>query len=199
MLPRVALALVLLPFALPAPALSAPQQVEPGVSLTGALTLVEHPSTGSPTATTMHASKVGSNAHTGSNIAKGLVYAGQRHTVEIDGLTSSLVLTTNTPTFYVHIDPEDPNDQRAMFTLVRLQQAKDTRVAISFSANTFGGGQKRHVEEVLVSKTDAGHNILKMTPQSPLQPGEYGLLMLPEDTKVFPDRIYDFTVPAPAK
>ncbi|WP_263379266.1 hypothetical protein [Granulicella paludicola] len=190
MLPRILLALSLSPLML-----AAPQQVEPGLRLTSALTVIEHPASGDPIVSAMHATKVGSNAHTGSNFARGLVYSGQQNTVEIDGVTSSLILQTTTPTFYVHVDPEDPSDQRAMFTLVRLKPSKDTRVAITFTANTFGGGRKRHIDEVPVAKSDAGNDVLKVTPQSPLTAGEYGLLMLPADSKTFPDRVYAFTVP----
>jgi hypothetical protein len=169
-------------------------EVAPGVRVNSAVSAVEMPDGGAPTVVPIHSTSVGDNAHTGSNIARGFVYSGQHNTVELPGAKSALLLSTSTPSFYVRLDPEDPS-QREMITLVRLKPAKESRIVLNFTANAFGGGRKRHVDEVAVTKTDAASGFVKITPQQPLSPGEYGLVFLPRDSLLFADRVYDFSVP----
>jgi hypothetical protein len=189
------LAAPLLSLALPLCAI-AQSEVEPGVTLTSAVSAVEHTPDGHAKVETIHPTAILSNAHTDSNIARGLVYSGQHNTVELAGVTSNLTLTTATPTFYIHIDPDDPNNQRNMITLVRLKPTKVSRIVFNFSANAFGGSRKRHVDAIAVTKADVTGNWLKITPQAPLPPGEYGIVFLPAQAMLFPDRVYDFSVPS---
>jgi len=174
----------------------AQSEVEPGVTLTSIVSAVEHTPDGHTKVETIHPTAILSNAHTGSNIARGLVYSGQHNTVELAGVKSNLILTTATPAFYIHIDPDDPNNQREMMTLVRLKPAKETRIVFNFTANAFGGSRKRHVDVIAVTKVDVPGNWLKITPQAPLPAGEYGIVLLPTQALLFPDRVYDFSIPA---
>jgi len=174
----------------------AQSEVEPGVTLTSIVSAVEHTPDGQTKVEAIHPTAILSNAHTGSNIARGLVYSGQHNTVELAGVKSNLILTTATPAFYVHIDPDDPNNQREMMTLVRLKPTKETRIVFNFTANAFGGSRKRHVDAIAVTKVDVPGNWLKITPQAPLPAGEYGIVLLPAQALLFPDRVYDFSIPA---
>jgi hypothetical protein len=167
-----------------------------GVRLSSAVSVVE-PTAAGPKVTSLHPAAVDSNRHTGSNMARGLAYAGQHNTVELAGVSSSTPVPTTMPAFYIHIDTEDPNDQHAGYVLLKLKPQKDTRLVLNLTANTFGGGRKRKMEEVAVTKTDVSPGWMKMTPQTALPPGEYGIMFLPKDTNMFTDRVYDFTIVAP--
>ena len=173
-----------------------PSEPEPGVHLSGMVTLVQHPETGDAIASSMHAAPLSTNLHTGSNIAKGLVYANQQHSVETAGPTAATAISTTSPTFYIRLDPEDPNNIPDEVTLVRLKPTQDTRIVITFTANAFGGSRKRHVDAVPVTKAKLNSSVLKVTPASPLPPGEYGIVILPPDQATYADRVYDFSVAA---
>jgi hypothetical protein len=181
---------------LPYTAFAQSVEIEPGVVLKSLITVVEHPDGGELTSEAMHASKVSANTHTGSNAARNLVYAGQQHTIEVSGITSTLHTSTAKPVFYIRLDPEDPNSPTDEVTLVRLRPTKETRIVLSFTLNSFGGGRKRHMEEVPITKEDVGKTVLRVTPQAPLDPGEYAIVFLPGDKATYADRVYDFTVPA---
>jgi hypothetical protein len=184
------LAILFLSLSLHAPAQT---EVEPGVSVSSVISAVE-PSSNGPQVTPLHPAAIASNTHTGSNLARGLVYSGQHNTIEIAGLTSTTVLRGTTPFFYIHIDTEDPNDQRAELTLLRLKPLKETRLALNMTANTFGGGRKRKMDEVAVIKSETNNGWVKITPSVALPPGEYGIMFLPKDTNMFTDRVYDFKI-----
>jgi hypothetical protein len=152
-----------------------------------------------PKAVVVHATEIKSNAHAGSNFARGMVYAGPHSSVELDGVTSSLILTNSSPSFFVRLPTEDPDTLRNRITLVRLKPTKDTRVVLDFSQNVFGGSRKRHTDDIAIVKTDVdGGSIAKVTPLKPLDPGEYGIIFLPKDQMLFSSTVYDFTI-EPAK
>jgi hypothetical protein len=168
-------------------------EVAPGVRLSSMVSAVEQSADG-PKVTAIHPTAIASNAHTGSNVARGLVYSGQHNTIEIPGLTSNTSLSNAPTSFYIHIDTDDPNDLRAQLTLIQLKPEKETRLVLNLTANTFGGGRKRKMDEIPITKTTVDGSWLKVTPQSPLPPGEYGFMFLPKDVNMFTDRVYDFTV-----
>ena len=175
--------------------LAAQSEVEPGVRLASQVSAIE-PTPDGPQVIAVHATAIASNTHTGSNVARGLVYSGQHNTIEIPGLTSATVLNGLNPFFYIRIDVEDPNDQRGQVTLLRLKPQKETRLALNMTANSFGGGRKRKMDEVAITKGEVKDGWLKVTLPAPLTPGEYGIMFLPKDTNMFTDRVYDFSVVA---
>jgi len=185
-------AALLVTFSLHAPAQT---EVEPGIQLSSMVSAVE-PSPDGPQVVSIRPTAVASNTHTGSNVARSFVYSGQHSTVEIPDLTSRTILKGKAPTFYIHIDTEDPNDLRSQVTLLHLKPLKETRLALNMTANTFGGGRKRKMDEVPVVKVDVKDGWLKVTPTVALEPGEYGIMFLPKDTNMFTDRVYDFTIVA---
>ncbi len=187
-----AAAVSLAAFSLPSHAQS---EIEPGIRPTSSVSVAQ-PSSEGPRLTSMHASAIVSDAHTGSNAARGIVWSGQHNTIELPGTSAALSLTTAQPVFYLHIDTEDPNDQRSQITLLRLKPGKENRLVLNMTANTFGGSRKRKDEEIAVTKTDVSAGWVKLTPTAPLPPGEYGIMFLPKNTNMFTDRVYDFSVPA---
>jgi hypothetical protein len=142
-------------------------EVEPGIRVSSVVSVIE-PASDGPKVTSLHPAAIASNAHTGSNFARGLAYAGQHSTIELAGVTSTTIVHTATPSFYVHIDTEDPNDQHAGYVLLLLKPQKDTRLVLNMTANTFGGGRQRKVDEVPVAKTDVKPGWMKINPQAAL-------------------------------
>jgi hypothetical protein len=173
-------------------------EVAPGVSLpTSAVSVVDQDSKGAVTALRLESAIVATDPHTGSNIAKGLVYANQHHSIQISGKSATTVLHTAQPSFYVHMPDEHRDLIRAQVTLIRLKPTADTRIAIEFTANSFGGHLKRKVDEVPVEKTDIHDgDWVKVTPVKPLDPGEYGLVFLPQDPVAYSETIYDVSISA---
>jgi len=162
---------------------------------TGMVTLLDSVD-GHLKAITVHSSEIKSNAHAGGNFARGLAYVGPHSTVELEGVTSSLSVRGGAPVFYIRLPSEDPDTVRNRATLLRLKPLKDTRQVLDFSQNVFGGGRKRKVDEVPVVKSDVdGGMWIKLTPRTPLAPGEYGITFMPKDALLFSDIVYDFTVP----
>jgi hypothetical protein len=173
-----------------------PEEIAPGVAFSraGGVALLDT-SGAAPKAVVVHATEIKSNAHAGSNFARGMVYSGPHSTVELDGTTASLILTSSSPAFYIRLPAEDPDTQRNRITLLRLRPTKDTRVVLDFSQNVFGGSRKRHTDEIAIVKTDVDDGAwVRMTPLKPLEPGEYGITFLPKDQMLFSDTVYDFSV-----
>jgi hypothetical protein len=171
-------------------------EVAPGVSLpTSAVSVVDKDSKGEMKALKLESAMVASDPHTGSNVAKGLVYANQHNSIQIAGKTSATVLHDTQPSFYVRLPEERRDVFRAQVTLIRLKPAGETRTAIEFTANSFGVHRKRKVDEVAVEKADVHDgDWVKVTPAKPLDPGEYGLVFLPQDPNAYSETIYDVSI-----
>jgi hypothetical protein len=164
------------------------------------VSLVDRDGNGGIKVLRLESAVVASDPHTGSNIAKGLVYANQHHSIQIAGKSASLVLQGDSPVFYVRMPEEHRDLMRAQVTLLRLKPTADTRIAIEFTANAFGGSRKRKLSEVPIEKTDIQDGAwIKVVPLKPLPPGEYGLMFLPQDPNSYSMTVYDVSVPAPAK
>jgi hypothetical protein len=173
-----------------------PQEMAPGVGFPSVGGVILLDTTGvAPRSVVVHATEIKSNAHAGGNFARGMVYAGAHSSIELDGTTSALTITNPSPTFFVRLPTDEPDIQRGRITLLRLKPTKDTRVVLDFSQNVFGGSRKRHIDAVAIVKTDVdGGAWVKVTPENPLPPGEYGITFLPKDQMLFADTVYDFTV-----
>ena len=121
--------------------------------------------------------------------------AGTRASVELKGLNSAVHLQSTSSSFLVRITGDDPELLRGRVHLIRLKQTKDRRLVATFSQNAFGGQHSKKFDDVPVTKVDAEPETwLKVTPETPLSPGEYGLAIMPTDPNLFPDVVYDFDV-----
>jgi hypothetical protein len=173
-------------------------EVAPGVTLpSSAVSIVDKESDGKIKAMALHSAVVVTDPHTGSNIAKGLVYANQHQSIQLAGKSSANTMQSDQPSFYVHM-PDDQRDlMRAQLTLVRMKPTADTRIVLEFKANAFGGHRKRAIDSVPIEKSDVqGGTWVKITPSQPLTPGEYGLMFLPQDPYAFSMTVYDISIPA---
>lgn len=145
----------------------------------------------------IHPTEVVSNSHAAGNFARSMVYVGGHASVELDGTSSSTDLTDGHESFLIRIGGDDPDLLRQRVHLVRLNPTKDRRVVISFSQNIFGGQRKKKFDDIQVKKSDAAKDTwLKITPQKPLAPGEYGIVFMNNDPAFVPDVVYDFKVVA---
>ena len=186
---------VLLLCALPALALTDPE-LAPGVPAPKAGTVVLVDTTErTPTPLVVHASEIKSNSHAGGNFGRSAVYVGPKTGVELAGQHSTASVRTNTPGIYVRLSGDEPELQRNRVSLLMLRVNKDSREVMQFSRNVFGGQNKRTMEEIAVTKTDVlASTWLTLTPASPLEPGEYGIVFMPKDKLLFADAVYDFSI-----
>ncbi len=142
----------------------------------------------------IHPTEIATNTHAGSNFARSMVYSGPRSTVELLGVSSAVTFHTSQPVFYVRLSGDDSEILRSRVRIIRLKTVKDRRVVSDFSMNIFGGQRKRQYDEVAASKSDLETIWLKLTPQSALEPGEYGVVFMPRDTNLIPETVYDFSI-----
>lgn len=161
---------------------------------TGAVFLVS--SVGNDQVTTvLHASEPGYNSQAGGNFARAMVYANQKRSYLLEGPTAATKLTGKLEAIYVRLGNDDPETVKNRVSLLSLEPTKDSRIAVRFSNNVFGGSLKRQVNEVAITKVEVenGH-WLKVTPNAALKPGEYGIVFLPKTVTTFADVVYDFSV-----
>ncbi len=175
-------------------------EAAPGLPLPGAggVAALDTDAGGAPVVVTLHPNEIGLDNHAGSNVARAEFYGNQHRSIDLDGATSPQSLRTSPQALFVCLPQDNPEMRRAEATIIRMKVVKDRRVAITFSNNVFGGSRKRIVDVIPADKTDVPNSCwLKMTPASPLPPGEYGFVFLMKDPSFFPELIYDFSVAAP--
>jgi hypothetical protein len=181
---------------LPGQVVANSQEVAPGITL---------PSTGTVYSVDLvqqklslvqvHPTEISANTHAGSNFARGMVYSGPHSSMELKGISSAATLHTAEAVFYVRLGSEDPEILRNRVKLIQQKPVKDRRMVSDFSMNVFGGQRKQRYQEVPVEKSDVPGGVwLKLVPQKPLAPGEYGIVFMPKDPNFFADYVYDFSI-----
>ena len=124
-----------------------------------------------------------------------MVYAGAHASVELKNASANTSLTGPALVFLVRINGDDPELMRTRVHLIHLEQNHDRRVVSTYTQNVFGGGRAKHYDDIALVKQDAEPDVwLRITPETPLEPGEYGIVFMPKDTNLAPDAVYDFTV-----
>jgi hypothetical protein len=143
----------------------------------------------------IHPSEITNNSHAGSNFARSMVYSGPHSSIELTGVSSAATFHTSQLALYVRLSGDDPDLQRNRVKLLHLHQAKGRRIVSDFSMNIFGGHRSRQFDEIAIAKSDiAGTTWIKLVPQAPLEPGEYGIVFMPKDTNLFAEAVYDFSI-----
>ena len=143
----------------------------------------------------LHPTEITSNSHAVGNFARSTVYAGPHASVELKGAGSAIRLESAQTSFLVRLTGDDPALLRGRVHLIRLQPTKDRRVVATFSQNIFGGQHTKKFNDVPIVKVDVEPDTwLKVTPEMPLEAGQYGLAIMPKDPNLFPDVVYDFEV-----
>jgi hypothetical protein len=172
-------------------------EIAPGITLpAGGVVFGLDQKDSGPALQQIRASEIHYNPHAGSNTLRSAIYARSHHTIEVIGLQSETIFTSTKAVFYVHLLEDNPEIQRKRIHVLWLTPTETTRVAINMGTNYFGGHNQRNIDEVPVDIAPiSGTNWVKVTPQAPLLPGEFAIAFLPEDPSLFPDVVYDFSVP----
>lgn len=174
-------------------------QIAPGLTLpeNGTVVVLDQGKTG-PELVTLHGDEIKYNPHAAGNFGRSFAYVGPHSTVEMQGITSTHLISTRTPLIYVRLSRDGADIERSRTMLLELTPNDKTRVVAEFTANIFGGHRKRHINTIAIQKTDIADGAwLKLTLSGPLEPGEYGIAFFPKDPSLFGDVIYDFTITGP--
>ncbi len=168
----------------------------PGITLPTKGTMYAVDTTGTQTnLVQLHANEIVSNSHAGSNFLRSMVYANLHASVELKGINADTHLQSSGLSFLTRLSDEETELMRKRLTLIRLKQTADRRVVSAYSQNVFGGQRGRQYDVVETTKTDVpDSDWVKLTPVKPLEPGEYGLVIMPKDASLFTDVVYDFDV-----
>jgi hypothetical protein len=125
------------------------------------------------------------NKNTGGNILRGVInpVAGPRQTVELKGLHARIQSHIPAPAIYFGVDANDPLTGYGSATakdhlrIVRCEAKKGNRIVVALDIAMYGKVKQRaqYVEARVEPVSDYW---VKVTPDSPLQPGEYALVEL---------------------
>jgi hypothetical protein len=81
--------------------------------------------------------------------------------------------------------------------LIRLKTAKGTARGVDLCAECVWRSSLEAHDDVDVTKADAEPEVwVKVTPTTPLMPGEYAIVYMPADVGLTPGLVYDFAVGA---
>jgi hypothetical protein len=113
-------------------------------------------------------------------------------TLEIDGLSSTHVLTESRPEFYMELAAEE------QFGIVRLTRQKGVRIVAKLSLIPVVNEVEEQLEDVDIFRRQLDQNMLfKIWPTKPLEPGEYAVIeYTPSKMNM---QIWDFTYKPAAK
>ncbi len=121
-------------------------------------------------------------------------------TLELPGPAAVVRLHDATPAIflvgvYKDEDAAEPRSQFANLALVRVKVRGDKRVVSAIAFTQVTGNAKRSQEIIETSVEKFGANgWFKLMPKQPLEPGEYALVRLPEQDRMFGASIFDFAV-----
>ncbi len=138
--------------------------------------------------------------NTGGNILRGVInpIASSKQTVELNGLHARIQSHTSEPAVYFAIDASDPLRGYSSATakdhlrIVRCEAKKGNRIVVTYNIAVYGKvkQQARYVEAKVEPVSDYW---VKVTPATPLQPGEYALVEL-DDKGSMNQFVWDFGV-----
>ena len=140
------------------------------------------------------------NKNTGSNILRGIVnpVAGPKQTVELKGLHARIQSHTSRPAIYFSIDPNDPTTGYSSATardhirIVSCNAKKGNRIVIAYDIAIYGKVKQR-AQYVEAGIEPISAYWVKVTPSSPLKPGEYALVEF-DDKGSMNQFVWDFGV-----
>ena len=148
----------------------------------------------------IHHTNVGLNNHKGANVAgslAGSVFYKPKMTTEIAGTQARVALHTDKPVFYLHLMDEDSGGDTNLLSkwaLVRAKVDKDHRVLAQINFTQLTGNAKRSDAQVDIDIEKLPGAWIKITPKTPLSPGEYAILPIPQAANTFSTTVFDFTI-----
>ena len=158
---------------------------------------------GKPQLVPIHHTTVEVNNHKGANVAgslAGSVFYKPKMTIEVAGAHARTVLHDSSPTIFLHrledpdAEPDSPNADTTAFAIVHAITDKDRRVFAQIRFTQLTGNAKRNdgLVDSTVEKLPDGW--IKLTPSTPLEPGEYALTLVPKAQNTFSTVVLDFRV-----
>jgi hypothetical protein len=149
----------------------------------------------------IHHSTVGVNNHKGSNFAgslAGSVFYKPKLTIEADGLHARVAVHDVKASFYVqHSDDSDDgggkNSGTFIWVIARATLTKDSRIFLKIEFTQLTGNAKRSDGVIQTVTESLPNGWLKITPVTPLEPGEYAMLPVLKVQNTFAARVYDFS------
>jgi hypothetical protein len=148
----------------------------------------------------IHHTAIDLNNHKGANVAGSLAgsfFYKPKMTTEINGAHARVSLHIGKPIFYVRVmnDPEgDSSDGFSYWAIVRATVKNDRRILAKIKFTQLTGNAKRSDSQVEASIEKLGDGWLKITPTTPLSPGEYALQPIPKGQNAFSTVVFDFSI-----
>ncbi len=146
------------------------------------------------------------NKQTGRNIMRAVINpipTGSKQSIELKGAHANAQAHETTPTLFVDVTPStsDTQDNKTAselnsadrFKIVRVQVKKNTRVVSNVKISLLG--KVSNQEDIIPTTAEQvnGGEWLKLTPQRPLEPGEYAVVEM-LDSKTINMFVWDFGV-----
>jgi len=137
------------------------------------------------------------NKQMGKNIMKSVIMpipTGSKQSIDLKGAHARVQSHEDTPSVFVDVTASSPDSQDNKpspelnrpdrFKIVRLQVKKDTRVVSNVKISLLG--KVSNHEEVIPTKAEAvsGGEWVKLTPENPLEPGEYAVVEMLDPTSI---------------
>jgi hypothetical protein len=115
----------------------------------------------------------------------------QKITIQLDGPTAELKLSTPTPAFYVYL-PEERGGQLSLFRMIVTKSARVLK-EVSHSQIT-GSEHEKSQEYIFTPSLRIAENVFKLFPEKPLSEGEYCLVELSQTQGQYTPTVWDFSV-----
>jgi len=155
----------------------------------------------------IHLNNAHINGHRAENFVRAqFIVLKMGSSVELLGIAARVRVDGHASTIFVRKSEEEEEEEEVQsavnpkrvqehYVLLRLQVADDHRVVCTFTAWQLGLKLNRHTDIVETSTEEiAAGQWLKITPKQPLPDGEYALVHMPDDKKMFETNSYDFGV-----
>ena len=149
----------------------------------------------------VHPSAVQLNQHKGANATGGLLagpFYKAKMTTELAGASARTAIHSGSPVFFVPIpdeaDPDSAGQPMMGWAVMHVVVVQDHRMLSTIKFTQLTGNAKRSDGQVEVTTEKLPHGWLKITPITPLAPGEYALLPVPAQANAFSTSVYDFKV-----
>src|SRR6266849_1665628 len=181
-------------------------EVAPGIPLPtkGMVWILDH-AENQPRLARIYLNDIHFNNHRAENVVRAqLVVLKMGSTVELLGTAAKVRVNSHTPVIFVHKTEEEEEESQsgayakgvqAHYVLLCLRVAGDHRVISTFSAWQFGLKPSRHEDVVAVLTEEiAAGQWLKIAPRQALPDGEFTLVRMPDDKKLFESHTYDFGI-----
>ncbi|MCL2658987.1 MAG: hypothetical protein FWD64_00520 [Acidobacteriaceae bacterium] len=138
------------------------------------------------------------NSHDGSNLLRRLFFMSPRTSIDLMGVHARVAESSANPAFYVRLYGKNLESLRSIVRLVRLQPQRDRRVVSILYGGALSPKRRRVYEDVSVTRVRLSDpSWVKLTPQTPLTPGEYSIAFMLPDPAQTAHEVYDFRIASP--